>query len=57
VEGSLGAWEALQLLLKMVVEDPDALKVWAQVKGQDINPKESGHLIVGDGYVNFLKYK
>jgi hypothetical protein len=32
MEVALGAWEALQHMLKMVVEDPDLLKFRVQVK-------------------------
>jgi hypothetical protein len=54
MEGGLWAWEALQHMLKMAVEDPDLLKVWAQIKCQDIDSDKGCNFIVGDGCVHFL---
>ncbi len=49
--GALGAGEALEGPLKMLAEDPDALKVWARLECWDA-PKEHGDFIEGDGHVH-----
>ena len=55
MEGALGAWEALQHMLEVAVEDLNLLKVWAWVEQQDIDPNKGGDFIIHDGCVHTVR--
>jgi hypothetical protein len=52
MKGALWAWEALQRLLEVAVENLDLLKIWAQIEQHDVDPDKGGDFIIRDGRIH-----